>query len=48
MKYVKTMNTKIGKISLIEEDSKIIEIRVNKKVENDITKKDTLDLKETE
>ena len=33
---------------MIEEDSKIIEIRVNKKVENDITKKDTLVLKETE
>lgn len=48
MKYVKMMDTKIGRISLIEEDNKIIEIRINKKVEDDIIKKDTPVLKETE
>lgn len=48
MKYVKMMDTKIGRISLIEEDNKIIEIRINKKVEDGIIKKDTPVLKETE
>lgn len=48
MKYVKMMDTKVGIISLIEEDNKIIEIRINKKVEDDIIKKDTPVLKETE
>lgn len=48
MKYVKMMDTKVGRISLIEEDNKIIEIRINKKVEDDIIKKDTPVLKETE
>lgn len=48
MKYVKMMDTKIGRINLIEEDNKIIEIRINKKVEDGIIKKDTPVLKETE
>ncbi|MGN1297615.1 MAG: methylated-DNA--[protein]-cysteine S-methyltransferase [Clostridia bacterium] len=48
MKYVKMMDAKVGIISLIEEDNKIIEIRINKKVEDDIIKKDTPVLKETE
>lgn len=48
MKYIKYMNTKIGSIAIIEEDNKIIEININKKEENEIIRRDTLLLKETE
>ena len=49
MKYIKKMNTKIGTISIIEEDNAIIAVEVNKKVKYDeIQVKDTPILKETE
>lgn len=42
MKYVKIVNTKIGKISIIEEDEKIIRLYVNKNIDqNDILEKNT-------
>lgn len=47
MQYIKYMNTKIGRINLIEENNKIIEIKINKNLENCMTKKDTPLLKET-
>ena len=49
MKYIKKMNTKIGTISIIEEDNVIIAVEINKKVKYDeIQVKDTPILKETE
>ncbi len=48
MKYIKNMNTKIGMITIIEEENQIIAIEINKKREEECIKKDTLLLKETE
>lgn len=48
MKYIKYINTKIGSIAIIEEDDKIIKININEKEENEITRKETVLLKETE
>lgn len=48
MKYIKNINTKIGNIAIIEEDNKIIEIAINKKIDYNVTKKNTPLLKETE
>lgn len=50
MKYIKNINTKIGNISILEEDNKIIAIEINKekKQEDDLKEKDTPILKETE
>lgn len=42
------MNTKIGMITIIEEENQIIAIEINKKREEECIKKDTLLLKETE
>ena len=47
MKFGKIINTKIGKIIIIEQDRKIIEIRVNSNIEKDIVIKDTQILKKT-
>ena len=41
MKFVKIINTKIGKISIVEEAEKIIEIRINEELEKDFILKDT-------
>ena len=48
MKYVKYTNTKIGNMAIIEENNSIIEIQMNKKIEEQISQKDTPLLKETE
>lgn len=49
MKYIKKMNTKIGTISIIEEDNAIIAIEINKKMKYDeMEAKDTPILRETE
>lgn len=48
MKYIKYMNTKIGTIAIIEEENNIIEIKINKMVEEDVLSKDTPLLRETE
>ncbi len=47
MKYVKIINTKIGKITIIEEDEKIIGIRINEELEKNFVLKETKLLKET-
>ena len=47
MKFGKIINTKIGKIIIIEQDGKIIEIRVNSNIEKDIIIKDTQILQKT-
>ena len=46
MKYSKTINTKIGKITIVEENNKIIEIWINQEVKKNIVKKDTKLLEE--
>lgn len=49
MKYIKYMNTKIGNIAILEEDKKIIEIQIDKDIEDsNLLKEDTPLLKETE
>ncbi len=49
MKYIKYMNTKIGNIAILEENKKIIEIQINKDIEDsNIMEEDTPLLKETE
>lgn len=48
MKFIKNINTKIGNIAMIEENNKIIEIAINKKIDDNITTKETPLLKETE
>lgn len=49
MKCIKYMNTKIGNIAILEENNKIIEIQINKNIEDsNILKKDTLLLRKTE
>lgn len=49
MKCIKYMNTKIGNIAVLEENNKIIEIQINKNIEDsNILKKDTLLLRKTE
>lgn len=48
MKYVKDTNTKIGNIAIIEEDGKIMAIKINKKIEGDMVQIETPLLKETE
>lgn len=48
MKYKKHMNSKIGNIDIIEENNKIIEIRVNKNIKDNSIEKDTILLNETE
>lgn len=48
MKYIKNINTKIGSMSIVEEDNKIVEIRNHKNVEENAVKKNTQLLKETE
>ena len=45
MKYIKNINTKIGKISIIEENKKIIEIKINS--EENIQEKETALLNKT-
>ncbi len=47
MKYCKTINTKIGKITIVEENNKIIEIWINQEIKEDLIKKDTELLEET-
>ena len=47
MKYIKYINTIIGKIGIVEEEQKIIAIEINKNIEY-IEPKDTPLLKETE
>ena len=47
MKYVKLINTKIGKIAIIEENNKIIEIKLNNEIEENTKIKDTVLLKQT-
>lgn len=41
MKYIKNMNTKIGNITIVEEENQIIEIEINKKTEENRLQKDT-------
>lgn len=42
MKYIKYMETKIGKIGIIEEDGQIIKVGINKEnINKDIIRKDT-------
>lgn len=49
MKYIKYMDTNIGSIAILEEDNKIIEIQINKEIENsNAIQKDTPLLKEAE
>lgn len=48
MKYKKHMNSKIGNIDIVEENNKIIEIRINKNIKDNIIEKDTILLNETE
>lgn len=48
MKYIKNINTKIGNMAIIEENNKIIEIAINKKIDYKITEKETPLLNETE
>lgn len=48
MKYIKKMNTKIGMITIIEEENQIVAIEINKKIEEEGIEKDTPLLKETE
>ncbi len=48
MKYVKYTNTKIGNIAMIQENSSITEIQINKKIEKQIIQKDTPLLRKTE
>ena len=47
MKYVKIINTNIGRISIIEENNKIIEIKINSDIEKNIKQEDTELLKMT-
>ena len=47
MKYVKIINTNIGRISIIEENNKIIEIKINGDIEKNIKQEDTELLKMT-
>ena len=48
MKYIKYINTMVGKIGIIEEDGKIIEVVIGRELveNNDIIEKDTEILKE--
>lgn len=48
MKYKKEIDTKIGKICVIEEDNQIIEIKINEKIQENIIPKETQLLLETE
>lgn len=48
MKYKKHMDYKIGNIDIIEENNKIVEIRINKNINDNIIEKNTTVLKETE
>lgn len=49
MKYIKYMNTKIGTISIIEEEKEIVAIEINQKTQHEeAIQKDTILLKETE
>lgn len=49
MKYIKYMNTKIGTISIIEEEKKIVAIEINQKTQyEEAIQKDTTLLIETE
>lgn len=41
MKYSKTINTKIGKITIVEENNKIIEMCINQEIKEYTVKKDT-------
>ena len=41
MKFGKIINTKIGKIIIIEQDGKIIKLQINSDLENEIKVKDT-------
>lgn len=48
MKYVKYIKTIIGNIEIIEENSNIVELNINKKIDKNLIKKDTELLIETE
>lgn len=47
MKYQKIINTKIGKINILEEDGKIIEINIDSETNSEVPQKNTLLLEET-
>ena len=47
MKFGKIINTKIGKIIIIEQDGKIIKVQINRNIEKDIVMKDTQILQKT-
>ncbi|MCI8384491.1 MAG: methylated-DNA--[protein]-cysteine S-methyltransferase [Clostridia bacterium] len=47
MKYIKKIHTKIGNIQIIEEESQIIEIKINAKLEEKAMEKNTPNLEKT-
>lgn len=47
MKYIKNINTKIGIITIVEEENQITAIGINKKIEEETIEKNTPLLKET-